>query len=154
MGARTGAAEHGPDSGHQLLGAERLGQVIVGTGIQTGDAVRLGRAGRQHDHGDLALPPHQPQQLETVQARHHHVQEQQVVPAVERPGQTSAPVVDSLQADVATGEELLQQFAKLAIVVDEQDRHRRLRDLCRLARIELTEVARVPSNGPYRATRS
>ena len=69
-------AEHGPDAGHQLRRPERLGQVIVRAGVQAGDPVGLGRAGGEHDHRDLALPPNQAEQLEAVQPGHHHVEEQ------------------------------------------------------------------------------
>ena len=102
------AAKHGPNPGHQLLRSERFGQVIVGARVESGHAVGLGRAGRQHDHGNLALPPDQAQQLKAVEPRHHHVEEQQVMPAIEGPGQAPAAVVHGLQANVPPGEKLLQ----------------------------------------------
>ena len=82
------AAEHGPDPGQQLLGAERLGQVVVGPGVEPGDPVDLaGPCAVSMMTGTAALPPDQAEHLEAVQARHHHVEQDQVVPAAEGPGQ-------------------------------------------------------------------
>ncbi len=119
----TGPAEHGTDSGTQLLGAKGLGEVVVGAGIETGDAIDLGRAGSQHDHRHLALASHQSQELESVEARHHHVEQHQIVLAGQRPAQSAAAVVHGFQTDVSPGEELLQELAQLDVVVDHQDRH-------------------------------
>ena len=132
LGATARAAEHGPDAGHQLRRAERLGQVIVRAGVQAGDPVGLGRPGRQHDHRDLALPPHQSEHLEAVQPGHHHVEEQQVVPAVEGAGQAPAAVVHGLQANVTAGEKLLQQLAQFHVVIHEQNGHANLWRFSRL----------------------
>ena len=120
-----GPPEHGPDAGEQLLGAERLGQVVVGPGVEPGDPVDLRGPGREHDHRDLALAADQAEQLEAVEAGHHHVEQDQVVPAAERPGQPPSAVVDRLQADAPAGEELLHQLAELDVVVDQQDRESR-----------------------------
>ena len=43
-------AQHRADPRHQLGRRERLGQVVVGAGIEPGDLVGVERAGRQHDH--------------------------------------------------------------------------------------------------------
>ena len=43
------AAQHGLDAGHQLLGREGLGDVVVGAGFQAVDLVLLGALGGEHD---------------------------------------------------------------------------------------------------------
>ncbi len=64
------------DPSHELVGPERLGQVVVGPGLQPLHRGLLARAGGQHDHRDVQgrLVGAQPaQQLEAVGPRHHHV---------------------------------------------------------------------------------
>ena len=151
LGGPDRAAEHGPDPGHQLFRPERLGQIIVGPRVQTGHAVCLGRAGRQHDHRDLALAPDQSEQLETVEPRHHHVQEQQVVLSAQGTGQSPAPVVHGLEPNIPAGEKLLEELAQFDVVVHEQDRHARLTvDLPR-GLAELPRSSPVPSYFPGRS---
>ncbi|KAG1257630.1 hypothetical protein G6F65_015840 [Rhizopus arrhizus] len=48
------AAQHGLDAGHQLFGRERLGDVVVGAGLQAVHLVLLGTLGGQHDDRDGA----------------------------------------------------------------------------------------------------
>ena len=42
-------AQGGAQAGHQLVGAERLGDIVVGAGVERGDLGRLVAAARQHD---------------------------------------------------------------------------------------------------------
>ena len=88
-----------------------LGKIIIGPGIETGHAICLGRASREHDHRDLALAPNQPEQLETIEPRHHHVQKQQVVLSAQCPGQSPAPVIHGLEPDIPAGEKFLEELA-------------------------------------------
>ena len=44
-GRSTDAAERGPEPGEQLVHAERLGDVVVGAGIERGDLVLFARRG-------------------------------------------------------------------------------------------------------------
>ena len=71
-GARRGPArapQHGTDPRDQLLGLERLGQVVVGTGVQPGDPIRPRRPRREHDDRHRAPPADLAQHLEALQAR-------------------------------------------------------------------------------------
>ncbi len=43
-------AERDADAGQQFAHAERLGQVVVGAGVERGDLVFLLPASREHDH--------------------------------------------------------------------------------------------------------
>ena len=52
--ARLGAALRGAEAGQELGGAEWLGHVIVGAGIERGDFVLLGIAHREDDDRRLA----------------------------------------------------------------------------------------------------
>ena len=66
VGARAGASQDGPDPRHQLVDAERLGDVVVTEG-QSGQLVGRGVPGRQERYGggDLLLPQ-RPTDLEAV----------------------------------------------------------------------------------------
>ena len=50
-------AQRGPQPGEQLVHAERLGDVVVGAGVERGDLVGLGLADRQHDDRARASSP-------------------------------------------------------------------------------------------------
>mmetsp|Transcript_53282 Transcript_53282/g.124970 ORF Transcript_53282/g.124970 Transcript_53282/m.124970 type:complete len:398 (-) Transcript_53282:451-1644(-) len=50
------AAQHSANAGEQLIGREGLGDVVVGTRIQTGDLVAFLGTGREHDDGQLLRP--------------------------------------------------------------------------------------------------
>ena len=60
----------------ELLERERLRHVVVGPGIETGDTVLDLVAGREHQHRHaVAIRAEPPADLETVHARHQHVEE-------------------------------------------------------------------------------
>ena len=51
----AGPPQQGPDAGRQLLGHERLGDVVVGPGLEAGHHVVGVGAGRDHDDGNRAV---------------------------------------------------------------------------------------------------
>ena len=71
----------GADARQQLARGERLGQVVVGPGVQPLDPRLLAGAGGEQDHRQVAerrVGAQRAQQAEAVEARHHHVGEHQV----------------------------------------------------------------------------
>ena len=63
----------------QLLGFERLGQVIIRPGLQPGDAVvRIPLGGQQQDRRGDFFAAQTAGQVNTVFARHHHIHHDQV----------------------------------------------------------------------------
>ena len=75
---RGGPAHRGPQPGQQLVHAERLGQVVVGAGVERLDLVVLVLADRQDDDGHRAPAPQAAHHLDAVDAgqadvEHHHV---------------------------------------------------------------------------------
>ena len=72
------AAQQGPDAGRQLLRCERLGEVVVGAGFESGDDVVRVVAGGHHHDGDVAGAADRAAQLESVDARQHDVDQHDV----------------------------------------------------------------------------
>ena len=72
------AAQPGAHPGDELLGLERLHDVVVGAGLQAHDDVDGVGLGRQHDDRHAGLGPDLAADLEAVDAREHDVEEHQV----------------------------------------------------------------------------
>ncbi len=75
----AGAAQQRADAREELRQAERLGHVVVGTGVETDDEVHLVRAGREHEHGrgePLVADP--PGDVESVHVRQAEVQDEEI----------------------------------------------------------------------------
>src|SRR5690606_5399620 len=71
-------AEQRPDAGRQLLGGERLGQVVVGTRLEARHDVVGGGAGRDHDDRDVGHPADGAADVEAVDAGQHDVDQHDV----------------------------------------------------------------------------
>ena len=76
--AGPGPAQQGADAGRQLLGHERLGDVVVGPGLQPGHHVVGVRPRRHDDDGHGAAAAQGPAALEPVHAGQHEVDERDV----------------------------------------------------------------------------
>ena len=61
LAAEPGQLQLRGDAGQQLAGAERLGQVVVGPGLQALDAGLLAGPGREQDHRQVPRPGVGPQ---------------------------------------------------------------------------------------------
>ena len=92
----AGAAQHRADARQQFLGAERLGQIIVGAGVEPGHAVGLADARGQHDHRRGAALAKLSQHFEAIQHGQHHVEDDQVEAALEGARQAGASIVRGL----------------------------------------------------------
>ena len=97
----VGAAEQGSDTCQQLAEVERLGQVVVGSGVEPGDAVAGVGPGREHqDRHPVALAAQDPADGETVDDGHRDVEEEGVGGLGGQPGQRLGAVLDG-RHDVA-----------------------------------------------------
>ncbi len=75
----AGAAQQRAQPGEDLLDVEGLDHVVVGAGVQARDAVGgLHEGGEHEDGGPVALGAQHPADLEAVDARHHHVEDEHV----------------------------------------------------------------------------
>ena len=71
-------AHRGPEPGQQLVHAERLGDVVVGAGVEGGHLVGLGVAHRQHDDRHLGPAPQARDHLDAVDAGQAEVEDHHV----------------------------------------------------------------------------
>ncbi len=71
-------AQDGPDAGHQLPGAERLGEIVVGPHGQADEHVGFVVAGGEHENGNRGLVLDPPADLQAVESRQHQVEHHQV----------------------------------------------------------------------------
>ena len=71
-------ADSRPHPGQQLIGAEGLGQVVVGSQVQSGDLVLLVGPGGDHHHRQRGPAAKLAQNVQTVHIRQAQVQDHQV----------------------------------------------------------------------------
>ena len=101
---------------------ERLGQVIVCAEFETEDTVELGRFGGQHQDGRAAPAPAQGfADLQTVQPRHHQVEDQQVTGPLALTGQRGHAVTDSSHFVPCLTQVQNQQVADIGLVFGNKD---------------------------------
>ncbi len=123
MAADPAAGESRGSGGQQLAWVERLRKVVVRSHLQTRDAIHIFAARGEHQHGDTALRAQAPEDLETVQARQHDIQNHQIEAAVEGAVQAASAFVLALDSESFARQELDQQGAQLGVIVDQQDLH-------------------------------
>ena len=122
----AGPAEQRADPRHQLLHVERLGQVVVGAGIDALDALRQAlRAGQHQDRRRDALGAEPLQDREAVELRQAQVEDDRIVVlgAAAEPGVlavASRPRRRS-RAEVSAS----TRSAAIDFVLDDQDTHQR-----------------------------
>ena len=125
FGVARGAADLGADAGEQFFHMEGLGQIIVGTGVHTGDLIAPAIAGGQDDDGHLLFGTAPLfQDRDAVHLREADVEHDHVV------GLSVAKViaffaveccVDGIAGVAQRGDELAVQ---VFIILDDKDAHR------------------------------
>jgi len=117
--------ELGLDSGHQLARAERLDHVVIGAHPQPANAVGLfAPSGEQNDrHGGRGVATQATTDLDSVHARQHDVQDDQVwrAIAIERDCQSADPVGGRNDAEPLTDQVALEHVDDDRFVVNDQD---------------------------------
>src|SRR5919112_3645610 len=126
---RVGAPfEVGVDPRDQLLHAERLGNVVVGAGLEALDLVLLGvLGGDHHDHHFLVLVADLLADPDAGLAGEHHVEQDEVRPELAGELEGLAPARRLLHAETLPGEVVRQGVKDYRVVLDDQDLHRCLR---------------------------
>ena len=107
----------------QFAMAERLGQVVVGAGLQSTNFVIFRVESREHDHGQRRPTPQLLEDVEPFRCAQINVEHDQVRMALLEQAQSSRGVMgrDRLQARPSKGKS--QYIDQLAIVVNQQDPH-------------------------------
>ncbi len=78
-GGARGTAQQGTDPGDEFARAVGLGEVVVGAQVEAEQQVVLGGTRGEHQDGQLvSLGAQGTHDVEAVQARHHHVEHEQV----------------------------------------------------------------------------
>ena len=127
LGRSRVAAQAGADAGDQLLEVERLSDVVVGAGLQTGDAVRGVVASGEDDHGQLVLRgSHIAQDVEAVASREAEVEDQEVEVRVLRHRARADAVGDDGRGEAAGAKALLEERCEARLVLGDQDACQRL----------------------------
>ncbi len=122
-GAERAAADDGAQAGEELAGGKRFRQIVVGADFEADDAVGFIAARGEHEHGYVTAGADFLQDLETVHAGEHHVEDESV------PGLVgSGGAFDALGASVDGGNVEAEGFeiggdetAEFPIVVDHQE---------------------------------
>jgi hypothetical protein len=115
-----------PHPGQQLLERERLGQVVIGAGIQAADTVRYRVTRRQHqDRGAHALAAQLAGDLDPIHLGQHDVEHDQVVRAALRAGQAAQAVMSHLDTVANIVESALDHTCDAGVVFDQQNVHAR-----------------------------
>ena len=111
----------------QLAIVDRLGQELVGPGLDEADAILLGMERRHDDDRNVAgvralLQP--PEGLEAVHDRHHHVEQDEIGRIARDAGQRLAAVPRLHRATAQRVELLHQDIAIERLVIDDEDGRR------------------------------
>ncbi|HJZ77775.1 MAG TPA: hypothetical protein VKE51_38870 [Vicinamibacterales bacterium] len=116
------SSKYRSQAGREFAWIEGLRQIVVRADFQTDDTVQIVTAGGQHHHRDGRLHAKAPEQVEPAKVGQHHVDQDDVVPAIHRTRQSRGRVVNGIHGEAVGLEVLLYQRAELDVVVDQQNR--------------------------------
>ncbi len=122
---RSAAPQNGADSGGQLAEAERLGHVIVGAVLETGDAIVLAGARGQHDDRDVRDVGARSQDAAHFEPAHHRqvqVQDDEIGRTFGHDSQRGVAGADDLRLSVAPAlEHVFDQTCDVLFVFDNEN---------------------------------
>ena len=109
----------------QLLEREGLDEVVVGAGVEPGDAVGHVVARGQHQHRRaVAARAQPPADLEPVDLRHQHVEHDRVGGSLRERGERLAPVGGERDLVALEPQRALERLAHGGLVVHDEQAHR------------------------------
>ncbi len=125
-GPPGGPPQEGRDARNQHREGERLGQVVIGPGVQRLGLVHVTVLGGEHqDGGPVAGIAQVGTDLVAVATRQHDVQDDQVEALLGGPPQAIQPVVGHIDGEPLGLEPALDGGRDLAVVLDQQELHTR-----------------------------
>jgi hypothetical protein len=113
--------EEGVQPRLELVEVERLGDVVVGAGLEAPEDVGLLIAGGQHDDGSTAAGPDETAELEPVGARQHDVEQHEIGRERARGGQHFVAAVHRFDLESRVGQVVGQDARERPIVLDHED---------------------------------
>ena len=120
----VGAAQQRSDARQQLAEIERLGQVVVGSGVEPGDAIAGVGPGRQHqDRNTIAFAAQHPAHGEAVDDWHRDVEEECVSSVSRQPRQRLGAILDGHHVVALERERPLERRPHRAIVLGDEQLH-------------------------------
>lgn len=120
-GGGGGAATDGADAGEELTSVEGLGEVVVGTHLETDDAIDVFAAGGEEEDGVGGGGADALEDFEAVDAGEHDVEEDHGPGAGARGFEAVVAAMDGVDAEVVAGEVFGEHGAELDVVVDEEN---------------------------------
>ena len=110
--------------GEQDDEGERLGEEVVGAGVEGLGVVEVAALGREHqDRGPDALGPQVGADLEAVPARQHEVEDDGVVVVLARHPQTLVAVEREVDREAFLLQAVAHRLRQPLLVLDDQDPH-------------------------------
>lgn len=122
--------QDGVHTRNELAWIEGLRQVIVSADFESYDPVDVVAAGGQHQDRNLGLSTELPQNFEPVETREHHVENHESVAPGKGFMKACIAFVGKFEREILAGEEFAEEFAKLSIVIDDQDAPHRSSAFC------------------------
>ena len=121
VGAVEVAAQQGADPREELVDVEGLGQVVLGAGVETGDAVSRVGLGREHQdrHRD-PVAAQAAQEVEPLHGGEPAVEDRHVVGAGQREVQAAVAVGGGLDVVALLVEEPFEHLDQVGVVLDQQ----------------------------------
>jgi hypothetical protein len=104
-----GAPQDGSNARRQFARIERLRKIIVGSQLQADDAIDVFAARGQHQNRNAAGGAHALQNLESIQARQHNVQHDQVKAALLRCFERGMTFTDTFHGEALALQKFLEQ---------------------------------------------
>ena len=117
----VGPAQDGPDAGHELARAERLGQVVVGTELEAEQLVELVVTGREHDDRDRRVAAQLAGHVEAVEPGQPEVEDDQVGSSLADRRQGGRAVAGGQHGEARVLEVVAGEGGDLRFVVDDED---------------------------------
>ena len=118
-----GAPQQRAHARDHFVGAERLGDVVVGAQLEPDDAIRLFGPGREHDDRDARrarVTAQRAAYLQAVEAGEHQVEQQQVGQRAAHRRQDFRAGVKHVHGKAGAPEAVAEQVRDVVVVLDDQ----------------------------------
>ena len=116
----AGAAQNGTNPRQQFIRIEWLGNVIIGAGFQSENAIVPVIAGSKEYNRLRNSFSQLLKECEAVHNRQHDIEDDQVMLALQGTRQAGLPIIRVIEPVTHLGEKLLHHVAQLGVIVDEQ----------------------------------